>query len=96
MDRWDLLTALSLSLRNTPDHMQESQGEGYTKDWLKLLSAVCVRAPGYGTRLANYCVYLERLVKVFWTVALSKSIYFAFLSHSPVQDEHHHPDRQRR
>lgn len=73
---------LSLSLRNTPDHMQESQGEGYTKDWLKLLSAVCVRAPGYGTRLANYCVYLERLVKVFWTVALSKSIYFAFLSHS--------------
>ncbi|XP_017306670.1 transport and Golgi organization protein 2 homolog isoform X1 [Ictalurus punctatus] len=46
----ELLQVLNDEELNTPDHMQESQGEGYTKDWLKLLSAVCVRAPGYGTR----------------------------------------------
>ncbi|KAB5528286.1 hypothetical protein PHYPO_G00138530 [Pangasianodon hypophthalmus] len=46
----ELLQVLNDEELNTPDPMQESQGEGYSKDWLKVLSAVCVRAPSYGTR----------------------------------------------
>ncbi|KAF5893718.1 transport and Golgi organization protein 2 isoform X1, partial [Clarias magur] len=46
----ELLQVLNDEELNTPDPMQESQGEGSLKEWVKALSAVCVRAPGYGTR----------------------------------------------
>lgn len=48
-----IMCILSVSVllnRNTPDHLQESQGDGYTKPMLQALSAVCVRSPHYGTR----------------------------------------------
>lgn len=38
------------SNRNTPDPIQETQGDGYSKSMIQALSAVCVRSPNYGTR----------------------------------------------
>lgn len=38
------------SFRNTPDPIQETQGDGYSKYLIQALSAVCVRSPHYGTR----------------------------------------------
>ncbi|XP_062874038.1 transport and Golgi organization protein 2 homolog isoform X2 [Trichomycterus rosablanca] len=46
----ELLSVLNDEELNTPDPLQESQGEGYTAAVLRALSAVCVRSPGYGTR----------------------------------------------
>lgn len=47
----ELLTVLNDEELNSPDSMQETQGEGaYSKAILQALSAVCVRAPCYGTR----------------------------------------------
>ncbi|XP_030647158.1 transport and Golgi organization protein 2 homolog isoform X2 [Chanos chanos] len=47
----ELLHILNNEELNTPDPLQESQGEGhYSKSMLRALSAVCVRSPGYGTR----------------------------------------------
>lgn len=45
----ELLNVLNNEELNTPDPIQESQGDGYTHI-LQALSAVCVRSPHYGTR----------------------------------------------
>nr|XP_061804619.1 transport and Golgi organization protein 2 homolog isoform X3 [Nerophis lumbriciformis] len=44
---FNLLTA---EFKNSPDPVQESQGDGYSKSMIQALSAVCVRTPDYGTR----------------------------------------------
>uniref|UniRef100_A0A3Q3K1J2 Transport and golgi organization 2 homolog (Drosophila) n=1 Tax=Monopterus albus TaxID=43700 RepID=A0A3Q3K1J2_MONAL len=44
---FNLITA---EFKNTPDPIQEHQGDGYTKSMVQALSAVCVRSPDYGTR----------------------------------------------
>uniref|UniRef100_A0AAQ6IKZ9 Transport and golgi organization 2 homolog (Drosophila) n=1 Tax=Anabas testudineus TaxID=64144 RepID=A0AAQ6IKZ9_ANATE len=44
---FNLITA---EFKNTPDPLQESQGDGYSKPMIQALSAVCVRSPNYGTR----------------------------------------------
>lgn len=36
--------------RNTPDPVQETQGDGYSTSMMKALSAVYVRSLHYGTR----------------------------------------------
>lgn len=46
----ELLNVLSNEELNTPDPIQESQGDGYGKSLVQALSAVCVRSPFYGTR----------------------------------------------
>ncbi|XP_038869448.1 transport and Golgi organization protein 2 homolog isoform X3 [Salvelinus namaycush] len=46
----DLLNVLNNEELNTPDPVQESQGEGYSSPMLRVLSSVCVRSPHYGTR----------------------------------------------
>lgn len=46
----ELLGVLSNEELNTPDPIQEHQGDGYTKSMVQALSAVCVRSPDYGTR----------------------------------------------
>ncbi|KAI5091291.1 transport and Golgi organization protein 2-like [Silurus meridionalis] len=62
----ELLQVLNDEELNTPDSMQESQGEGYNKTWLKALSAVCVRAPGYGTR-TNTIILIDNENNVSFT-----------------------------
>ncbi|CAB1444739.1 unnamed protein product [Pleuronectes platessa] len=46
----ELLNVLNNEELNTPDPVQESQGEGYSKPMLQALSAVFVHSTGYGTR----------------------------------------------
>uniref|UniRef100_A0A1A8LRY3 Transport and golgi organization 2 homolog n=1 Tax=Nothobranchius pienaari TaxID=704102 RepID=A0A1A8LRY3_9TELE len=46
----ELLTVLNNEELNTPDLIQESQGESYSRAMVQALSAVCVRSPNYGTR----------------------------------------------
>uniref|UniRef100_A0A1A7YS01 Transport and golgi organization 2 homolog n=1 Tax=Iconisemion striatum TaxID=60296 RepID=A0A1A7YS01_9TELE len=46
----ELLTVLNNEELNTPDLIQESQGESYSRSMIQALSAVCVRSPNYGTR----------------------------------------------
>ncbi|XP_028313991.1 transport and Golgi organization protein 2 homolog isoform X2 [Gouania willdenowi] len=46
----ELLNVLNNQELNTPDPLQESQGDGYTKSMLEALSAVRVQTPHYGTR----------------------------------------------
>uniref|UniRef100_A0A1A8HFS4 Transport and golgi organization 2 homolog n=1 Tax=Nothobranchius korthausae TaxID=1143690 RepID=A0A1A8HFS4_9TELE len=46
----ELLTVLNNEELNTPDLIQESQGESYSRSMVQALSAVCVRSPNYGTR----------------------------------------------
>ncbi|KAI5618524.1 transport and Golgi organization protein 2-like [Silurus asotus] len=62
----ELLQVLNDEELNTPDSMQESQGKGYNKTWLKALSAVCVRAPGYGTR-TNTIILIDNENNVSFT-----------------------------
>lgn len=49
---WVLI--VGLFNRNTPDPVQESQGDGYGKPMIQALSAVCVRSPHYGTRSVSF------------------------------------------
>ncbi|XP_068994847.1 transport and Golgi organization protein 2 homolog [Embiotoca jacksoni] len=46
----ELLNILNNEELNTPDPIQENQGDGYSKSMIQALSAVCVRSPLYGTR----------------------------------------------
>ncbi|XP_068167652.1 transport and Golgi organization protein 2 homolog [Antennarius striatus] len=46
----ELLSILSNEELNTPDPLQETQGEAYPKAVVQALSAVCVCSPDYGTR----------------------------------------------
>nr|XP_061804618.1 transport and Golgi organization protein 2 homolog isoform X2 [Nerophis lumbriciformis] len=46
----ELLSVLNNEELNSPDPVQESQGDGYSKSMIQALSAVCVRTPDYGTR----------------------------------------------
>lgn len=46
----ELLSVLNNEELNSPDPLQETQGDGYTPSMVRSLSAVCVRAPHYGTR----------------------------------------------
>ncbi|CAG5920129.1 transport and Golgi organization protein 2 homolog isoform 1-T3 [Menidia menidia] len=46
----ELLNVLNNEELNTPDPVQETQGDGYSKPMIQALSAVCVRSPHYGTR----------------------------------------------
>ncbi|XP_047236199.1 transport and Golgi organization protein 2 homolog isoform X2 [Girardinichthys multiradiatus] len=46
----ELLNVLNNEELNTPDPIQEKQGDGYSKSLIQALSAVCVRSPHYGTR----------------------------------------------
>lgn len=46
----ELIKVLNNEELNTPDLAQESQGQGYSSQMLRALSAVCVRSPHYGTR----------------------------------------------
>ncbi|XP_066509558.1 transport and Golgi organization protein 2 homolog isoform X4 [Hoplias malabaricus] len=62
----ELLHILNDEELHTPDPMQESQGEGYSKAMLQALSAVCVRSPGYGTR-ANTVILIDSEDNVSFT-----------------------------
>ncbi|XP_061528960.1 transport and Golgi organization protein 2 homolog [Phycodurus eques] len=46
----ELLGVLNNEELNSPDPAQESQGNGCCKSMIQAVSAVCVRAPDYGTR----------------------------------------------
>ncbi|MED6248471.1 hypothetical protein ATANTOWER_000837 [Ataeniobius toweri] len=46
----ELLNVLNNEELNTPDPIQEKQGDGYSKSLIQALSAVCVSSPHYGTR----------------------------------------------
>ncbi|XP_028852472.1 transport and Golgi organization protein 2 homolog isoform X2 [Denticeps clupeoides] len=62
----ELLHILNNEELNTPDPAQESQGEGYSKPMLRALSAVCVRAPRYGTR-TNTVILIDAADNVTFT-----------------------------
>ncbi|CAN9513553.1 unnamed protein product [Ophioblennius macclurei] len=64
----ELLNVLNDEELNIPDPIQESQGEGcgYPKSLVEAYSAVCVRAPGYGTR-TNTVVLIDAEGNVTFT-----------------------------
>ncbi|KAI1901077.1 hypothetical protein AGOR_G00056420 [Albula goreensis] len=62
----ELLHILNNEELHTPDPAQEGQGEGYSKLMLQALSAVCVRAPGYGTR-TNTVILIDAAGNVTFT-----------------------------
>ncbi|XP_023834934.1 transport and Golgi organization 2 homolog isoform X4 [Salvelinus namaycush] len=62
----DLLNVLNNEELNTPDPVQESQGEGYSSPMLRVLSSVCVRSPHYGTR-TNTIILIDSSGNVTFT-----------------------------
>ncbi|XP_048099299.1 transport and Golgi organization protein 2 homolog isoform X1 [Alosa alosa] len=62
----ELLQILNNEDLQSPDPAQESQGEGYSKPMLRSLSAVCVRATGYGTR-TNTIILIDAAGNVTFT-----------------------------
>ncbi|XP_029534307.1 transport and Golgi organization 2 homolog isoform X2 [Oncorhynchus nerka] len=62
----DLLNVLNNEELNTPDPAQESQGEGYSRPMLRVLSSVCVRSPHYGTR-TNTIILIDSSGNVTFT-----------------------------
>ncbi|XP_012671470.1 transport and Golgi organization protein 2 homolog isoform X2 [Clupea harengus] len=62
----ELLQILNNEELNNPDPAQETQGQGYSKPMLHALSAVCVRATGYGTR-TNTIILIDAAGNVTFT-----------------------------
>ncbi|XP_068617149.1 transport and Golgi organization protein 2 homolog isoform X2 [Brachionichthys hirsutus] len=62
----ELLNILSNEELNIPDPLLETQGEGYPKDVVQALSAVCVRSPAYGTR-TNTIILIDAESNVTFT-----------------------------
>lgn len=62
----ELLSVLNNEELNTPDPIQETQGDGYSKSMIQALSAVCVRSPHYGTR-TNTIILIDAEGNVIFT-----------------------------
>lgn len=62
----ELLNVLNNEELNTPDPLQESQGDGYTAPTVQALSAICVRTPHYGTR-TNTIILIDAEENVTFT-----------------------------